>query len=66
LSGNGGRIAGIIGIVLALISGVISIIYYAGHHTKRGLVLAIAFGVLLVLGILLIVLTGRKGSSPSS
>lgn len=65
MGGNGGRIAGIIAIVLALISGVISIIYYTSHHTKRGLVLAIAFGVLLILGILLIVLTGRKSAVPA-
>jgi hypothetical protein len=64
MGGNGGRIAGIIAIVLALISGVVSIIYYASRHTRRGLVLAIAFGVLLILGILLIVLTGRKSASP--
>lgn len=61
----GGRIAGIISIVLSLISGVVSIIYYTSRHTKRGLVLAIAFGVLLILGILLIVLTGRKSASPA-
>ena len=61
----GGRIAGIISIVLSLISGVVSIIYYTSRHTKRGLVLAIAFGVLLILGILLIVLTGRRSAAPA-
>jgi len=63
--GGGGRIAGIIAIVLALISGVVSIIFYTSRHTRRGLLLAIAFGVLLILGILLIVLTGRKSASPA-
>ena len=65
MGGNGGRVAGIIAIVVALISGVISIIYYTSRHTKRGLVLAIAFGVLLILGILLIVLTRPKSASPA-
>ena len=63
--GGGGRIAGIIAIVLALISGVVSIIFYTSRHTRRGLLLAIGFGVLLILGILLIVLTGRKSASPA-
>jgi hypothetical protein len=62
---GGGRIAGIIAIVLSLASGVVAILYYTGGHTRRGLVLVIAFGILLVLGILLVALTGRKSAAPA-
>ena len=65
MGGNGGRIAGIISIVLSLAAGIGSILYYVSHHTKRGLVLLIAFGILVILGILLIALSGRKSAPPA-
>jgi len=62
---GGGRVAGIIAIVLSLASGVFGIVNYTGGHPKRGLVLVIAFAILLVLGILLVALTGRKSAAPA-
>jgi len=55
-----GKVAGIAAIVLSLVSGIIGILYYVNHHTRRGLVLLIGFVLLLVLGILFLVLSGRK------
>lgn len=58
---NSRRIAGIIAIVLSLAAGVVGILYI-GQHAHRGLALLIAFVILLVIGILLIVFSGRKSS----
>jgi len=58
---NGGKIIGIIAIVVSLLAGVGGILYI-GQHPHRGLTLLIAFVVLLVIGILLIVFAGRKSS----
>jgi len=46
--------------VLSLISGILGILFYLNHHTRRGLVLLIGFVLLLVLGILFLALSGRK------
>jgi ABC-type nickel/cobalt efflux system permease component RcnA len=56
-----GKVAGIVALALSLASGVVSILYYTSHHTKRGLVLLIGFVLLLVLGILFLVRSGRQG-----
>jgi len=56
----GGKVAGIAAIVLSLISGILGILFYLNHHTRRGLVLLIGFVLLLVLGILFLALSGRK------
>ena len=58
---NGGKIAGIIAIVLSLVAGVGGILYI-GQHPHRSLALLIAFVILLVIGILLIVFSRRKSS----
>jgi hypothetical protein len=65
MAGNGGRVAGIISIVLGVLAGVVGLLNSGGHHPKRMLVALIACGVLLVLGIILIVATGRKSPSPT-
>ena len=62
MAGNGGRVAGIISIVIAAIAAVVGILNYAGKHPRRGLVALVGCGVLLVLGIVLIVVT-RRGST---
>jgi hypothetical protein len=56
----GGKVVGIAAIVLSLISGILGIMFYVNQHTRRGLVLLIGFVLLLVLGILFLVLSGRK------
>jgi hypothetical protein len=58
-----GKVAGITAIVLSLVAGVVGILYYVNHHTRRGLVLLIGFALLLVLGILFIVRSGRQGKT---
>ena len=61
----GRRIAGIIGIVLGLVAGIGGIYRVAGNHIKSGIGLLIAFVALLIIGILVIALPGRKSASPS-
>jgi len=56
----GGKIAGVVSIVLSLVSAAGGVVFYLGHHTKRTLALAIIFVVLLVIGIVLLVRSGRK------
>jgi hypothetical protein len=58
---NGGRIAGIIAIVLSLVAGVGGILYIS-QHPHRGLALLVVFIILLAVGILLIIFSGRKSS----
>ncbi len=60
VDGMNGKVAGVAAIVLSLVSGIIGILYYVNHHTRRGLVLLIGFVLLLVLGILFLALSGRK------
>jgi hypothetical protein len=59
MAGNGGRVAGIISIVLSVLAAVAGILNYAGKHPRRGLVALIACGVLLILGIVLFVASRR-------
>ena len=59
------KIAGIIGIVLALLAGIGGIYRITGNHTKTGVVLLLTFGILLIIGILLVALPGRKSASPA-
>jgi hypothetical protein len=61
MAGNGGKVAGIISIVLSAIAAAAGIFYYTSGHPKRGLVALVGCGVLLILGIVLIVVT-RRGS----
>jgi hypothetical protein len=56
-----GKTAGIAAIVLSLVSGIVGVLYYVNHHTVRGLVLLIGFALLLVIGILFIVRSGKQG-----
>jgi hypothetical protein len=58
-----GKVAGIAVIALSLVSGIVGILYYVSHHTLRGLVLLIGFVLLLVLGILFLVRSGRSSAS---
>ena len=60
MAGNGRRVAGIVAIVIAVLVGVVDIVYYMGRHPNRGIAVLIACGVLLVLGIVLLALGGRK------
>jgi hypothetical protein len=60
MAGNGGRVAGIISIVLSGLAAVAGILNYLGRHPRRGLAALIACGVLLILGIILIAVSARK------
>jgi len=60
MAGSGGRVAGIISIVLSALAAIAGTLNYVGRHPRRGLAALIACGVLLVLGIVLIVATSRK------
>jgi hypothetical protein len=62
---SGGKIAGIVAILLSVASAVVGILYYLSRHTRRGLVLMIAFAILLIIGILLLVTSGRKRVEPA-
>ncbi|MGA2639771.1 MAG: hypothetical protein ABSG21_02570 [Spirochaetia bacterium] len=60
MAGNGGRIAGILSIVLAALAAVAGILNHASRHPRRELAFFIVGGVLLILGIVLIAAAGRK------
>jgi TRAP-type C4-dicarboxylate transport system permease small subunit len=62
MAGTGGKVAGIISIVLSALAAGVGIFYYLSQHRLRGLAALIACGVLLVLGIVLIAVTGRKST----
>jgi drug/metabolite transporter (DMT)-like permease len=55
----GGKTAGFITIILAVVAAVGGVLFYVNHHTLRGLILAIAAAALLVLGIVFIATAGR-------
>jgi hypothetical protein len=61
---SGGRVAGIVSVALSVVAGVRGIVYYTTRHPTRGLVLVIACGALLVLGVVLIIL--GHGSSKAT
>jgi hypothetical protein len=58
----GGRIGGIISVVLAAAAAVAGVLNYTTHHPRRGLAALIACGVLLVLGVVLVVVGRGKGA----
>jgi apolipoprotein N-acyltransferase len=60
MAGSGGKVAGIISIVLSAAAAVVGILYFLSQHRLRGLAALIACGVLLILGIILIAAAGRK------
>ncbi len=60
----GGRIAGIIAVVLAVLAGVVGILNNTSHHPRRALAAFIAAGVLLVLGVVLVIVA--RGSSKAT
>jgi glucose uptake protein GlcU len=60
----GGKTAGFITIILAVLAAVGGILFYANHHTLRGLILVIAAGALLIIGIIFIA-TGGKAKTPA-
>lgn len=66
MAGSGGRVAGIISIVLSALAAIAGILNYVGRHPRRGLAALIACGVLLVLGIVLIAVAGRKSQQTPS
>jgi hypothetical protein len=58
-----GKLAGIAALVLSAVSGVAGLLYFLHHHPRRGLVLVIGFVLLLALGILFVVRSGKKGET---
>jgi cyanate permease len=59
MAASSGGAAGIVSIVLGVAAGVGGILYYLARHTRRGIVLFIGCGVLLILGIVLIAIRKR-------
>jgi hypothetical protein len=55
----GGKTAGFITLILAVIAAVGGILFYVNHHTLRGLILVIGAGALLIVGIIFLVTAGR-------
>jgi hypothetical protein len=62
---SGGRVAGIVSVVLSVLAAVAGILNYLGRHPRRGLAALIVCGVLLVLGIILIIV-GRGSAKAQS
>jgi hypothetical protein len=62
MAGNGRRVAGFVAIVIAVLAGVVDIVFYMGLHPRRGIVVLIACGVLLILGIVLVAVSRRRSS----
>ena len=65
MADNAGRIAGIVSIVLSVLSGVGGILNLMSRYPRRGLAFLIACGILLVLGIFLVVMSSRSSSDAS-
>ena len=65
MADNAGRIAGIVSIVLSVLSGVGGILNLMSRHPRRGLAFLIAGAILLILGIFLVVMSRRTSSDAS-
>ncbi len=63
MSKTGSRIIGIIALVLAAGSAVVSVLYFAdvlpGHHMKHGAAFAVAFVILFLFGLISVRARGR-------
>ena len=66
MAGSGRRVAGIVAVVLAVLAAVAGILNYMGHHPRRGIAAIVACAVLLILGIVLIAVAGRKSPQTPS
>ncbi len=66
MPGNGRRIAGIVAIVISVLSAVFGLLNYLGHHPRRGMAALVACGVFLILGIVLIAISGRNSPQTPS
>ena len=62
MASNGGRIAGIVAVVVSVLIALFDLLYYMSRHPRRSVVILIVCGVLLVLGIILVAVSGRKSS----
>jgi apolipoprotein N-acyltransferase len=62
MAGSGGRVAGIVSIVISVMAAVAGVLNLTSKHPRRGLAFLIACGVLLILGIILVVISGRKST----
>jgi len=60
MAGNGRRVAGIVAIVISVLVAVFDIVYYMGRHPRRGPLVFLVCGVLLIVGIILIAAASRK------
>ena len=63
MASKGRTVGGVILIVLAVLAGVSGILNYIGGHPHHGLAFLIACGVLLILGVVLLVVKGRKSKT---
>ena len=59
---SGGRVAGLVSIVLSILAAVAGILNLVSHHPRRELAAFIACGVLLVLGVILIAVGGKASA----
>ena len=61
----GRRIAGIVAVVLAILLAAFDILYYMARHPRRGPVILVVCGLLLVFGVILVAV-GRGSGKASS
>jgi apolipoprotein N-acyltransferase len=59
---SGGRIAGIVSIVVSVGAGVVGVLYLLNHYPRRGLAALIAFAALMIFGIILLTAAGRSSN----
>jgi len=62
---TGGKVAGLIAVVLAVALAAFDLLGYMAHHPKRGIAILVVGAILLVAGIILLVARGGA-SQPKS
>ncbi|MGO9309213.1 MAG: hypothetical protein ACLQDL_09345 [Spirochaetia bacterium] len=66
MAGSGRRVAGIVAIVISVLGAVFDFAYYMGRHPRRGPAVLVVCGILLILGIVLIAVSGRTSQQTPS
>jgi len=66
MASNGRRIAGIVAIVVAVVAALADVLFYLSQHPRRSIFILIICAILLVLGIVLVAVSGRKSSQATA